>query len=45
MMGRSRVMTPPCRVFNLTSQDMAAKEPLTYLAASGIAGVTGRGLP
>ena len=25
VMGSSRVMTPPCRVFNLTSQDMAAK--------------------
>ena len=28
VMGRSRVMTPPCKVFNLTSQDMAASQNL-----------------
>ena len=28
MIGMSRVMTPPCNVFNFTSQDMAAKRKM-----------------
>ena len=45
VMGRSRVMTPPCKVFTLTSQDMAAKEPLIDLAPSTIVVVRVRGWP